>query len=85
MFGLGEAHVRPVLAAVGGLVDAIADRDAVAHPRLAGADPDDLRILRVDRDGADGLYWLLVENGFVRSAAIGRFPDTAARRADVER
>ena len=35
-----QAHVGPVLAAVGRLVDAVADRDAVARPRLAGADPD---------------------------------------------
>ena len=34
-----EAHVGPVVAAVGRFVDAVADRDAVARPRLAGARP----------------------------------------------
>ena len=32
--------VRPVVAAVGGLVDSVADRDAVPRPRLSGAHPD---------------------------------------------
>ena len=56
-----EADIGPVLAAVGRLVDAVADGDAVAHPGFAGTDPDVLRIRRIDRDGADGLHRLAIE------------------------
>src|SRR5215210_9477202 len=64
--GVLEAHVRPVVAAVHGLVDALADGDAVARPRLAGAGPDRLRVLRIDGDGADRLRGLLVEHRLER-------------------
>ena len=37
-----QAHVLPGLAAVGGLVDAVAVGDGVARVVLAGADPDDV-------------------------------------------
>ena len=77
-----QAHVRPVLAAVGGLVNAVADRDAVARPGFARADPDGLRVLGIDRDGADRLHGLLVEHRLERRSAVDRFPDAAAGRAD---
>src|SRR5690606_21524899 len=51
----------PGLAAVGGLVDAVAVRDGVARVRLAGADPDDVAVGGGDADGADGDGVLLVE------------------------
>src|SRR5262249_33683745 len=76
-FRAPEADVGPVVAAVDRLVDAIADRDAVAGPGLAGSHPDDLGVLRVDRDRADRLDRLLVEDGFVGRAAVDRLPDTA--------
>src|SRR5205823_5246566 len=56
---LGQARVRPRLAGVGGLVDAVADGDGVAGPGLAGTDPDRARIPRVDGDGSDRLHRLL--------------------------
>ena len=37
--GRRQPHVRPGLAAVGRFVDAVADRDRVAGPAFAGADP----------------------------------------------
>ena len=83
--GAREADVRPVLAAVDGLVDPVADRDAVARPGLARSDPDDLRIRRVDRDGADRLHGLLVEDGLVSRAAVDRLPDAAGGRSDEDR
>ena len=79
-----QAHVRPGLAAVGRLVDAVADRDAVARPRLAGADPDRLRVGRIDGDGADRLHRLLVEHRLERGAAVDRLPHAAAGGADVD-
>src|SRR5207248_9515053 len=83
-FGLGHAHVLPGLAAVGGLVDAVADRDGVARPGFAGAHPDGARIARVDGDGSDRLHGLLVEDGFEGRPTVVRLPHAAARRADVD-
>src|SRR5437867_7880201 len=85
VLGVLESHVRPVLAAVVRAIDAIADGHAVAHPRFAGADPDDFGILRIDRDRPDRLHGLLVEHGLERRAAVRRLPHAAARRADVAR
>src|SRR5262249_42343947 len=82
--GLLEAHVGPGLAAVGGLVDAVADRDRVPGPRLAGADPHRLRVRRVDGDRADRLHRLLVEDRLESGAAVERLPDAARGRADEE-
>src|SRR5262245_8501000 len=48
-----QSHVRPRLAAIAGLVDAIAPRNAVAGVGLAGADPDDCWIGLRDFDIAD--------------------------------
>src|SRR5438094_110328 len=53
VLGVRQPHVGPVVAAVGGLVDAIADRHAVAHPRFPGADPDHLGVGGIDRDRPD--------------------------------
>ncbi len=75
-------HVSPPSV---GFVDAVADRHAVARPRLARADPDVRRIRRIDRDGADRLHRLVVEHGSERRAAVGRLPHAAGRRADEER
>ena len=83
--GCREAHVLPGLAAVAGAIDAVPDGRGVARPALAGADPDDLRIGRVERDRADGLDGLLVEDGLERRAAVERLPDAARGRADEER
>ena len=80
-----QAHVRPGLAAVGRLVDAVADRRRVARPGLAGADPDVLPVRRVDRDRADRLDRLLVEDGLEGRAAVDRLPHAARGGADEER
>ena len=56
-----EAHVLPGLAAVGGLVDAVAVGDGVARIVLAGADPDDVAFGRGDGDVADGDGGFVVE------------------------
>src|SRR4029078_1874871 len=76
-----QAHVGPTVAAVGRLVDAVADRDAVARPRLAAAHPHGLRVLGVDGDGADRLHAGLVEHRLVGGAAVERPSDAAAAGA----
>ena len=83
--GVLEPDVLPVLAAVGRLVDPVADRSAVPRPRLAGADPDVLRVAGIDGHRADRLRPFLVEDGLERRAAVDGFPHAAARRADVHR
>ena len=74
---IGQAHQRPVVAAVGGLVDAVAHRNAVARPAFAGADPHGLLVGGIQCDGADRLHRLLVELGREAGAAIVGFPHAA--------
>src|SRR6266446_5511699 len=80
-----QPHVRPSLAAVARAPDAVPDRDRVARPALAGADPDDLRVRGVERDRANRLDALLVEDGLERGAAVDRLPDAARGGADEQR
>ena len=75
--------VLPGLAAVGGLVDAVAGHDVAADVGLAGADVDDVGIGRRDGDGADGRGRLIVEDRLPGEAAVGRLPDAAGRRGRV--
>src|SRR5262249_53545072 len=79
-----QTDIRPGFAAVGRFINPIADRDAVSRPRFAASDPNVLRIGRIDRDRADRLNFLLVENGTIARAAVIGFPNAAARRADDE-
>ena len=53
--GVGEAAVRPGLAAVGGLENAVAPTHRVARIALARADVNHLRLRLTDRDRADAL------------------------------
>ena len=80
-----EPRVRPALAAVDRLVHAVADRDAVARPGFARADPDRLRVLRIDRHRADRLHGLLVEDRLEGRSAVDRLPDAAGGGADEDR
>ena len=76
--GVGEAHLLPALAPVGRLVEPVAHGDGVADAGLAGADPDRLRVLRVDGDGPDRLA-VLVEDGLEGEPPVHGLPETAAR------
>src|SRR5881396_3900486 len=75
----------PGLPGVGGLVDAVADRDVTADPCLARAGPDDVGIGERDREGAERLHRLIVEDRLPVHAAVRRLPDPARRGADVVR
>src|SRR5581483_6944156 len=57
--------------------------DAALAVVLAGADPDDVRVLRVEGDGADGVRAFVVEDRRPGGAAVGRLPDAAGGRGDV--
>src|SRR5262249_21968385 len=80
-----ETDVLPGLAAVGGLVHAVAPRDAVARVVLAGADPHDVGVGRRHRDGTDAQGRLVVEDRLPAVAAVGGLPDAAGRGAEVDR
>ena len=79
-----EAEVLPGLAAVGRLVDAVADREIGALQPLARADVERLRRRGSDRDGADRLRRLAVEDRLPGSAVVVRAPDAAVADADIE-
>ena len=73
----------PCLARVGRLVDAVAEVRAALARVLARADPDDVRILRIDDDAAEREGALLVEDRRERDAAVGRLPQAAERGGHV--
>ena len=78
-----EAEVCPALAPVGGAVNAIAHRYRVARPAFARTHPNHLiGLFGVNGDSPDTLY-VFVEQGFVGYAPVARFPNTPARRADI--
>src|SRR5688572_1362192 len=62
MFAFLEADVFPRAAAVDRLVDTVTVRDDALRVVFAGADPDHVRIFRVDRDGAYRKRALSVED-----------------------
>src|SRR6185295_765609 len=78
-----QPHLRPGLAAVDRLVDAVAPRRALPVVRLAGADPDEIGIALRDGDGADRDEALVLELRLERRARRGRLPHAAVRGADV--
>src|SRR5205807_10258287 len=75
VFGRLETQVLPALAAVVGTVDAVAIADAALAVVLAGADPDDVRILGIEDDGADRVGAFVVEDGRPGDAGVVGFPD----------
>ena len=82
--GVRQAHVGPGAARVVGFVDTVAGGDAIAnHPGFARARPYHRMLGRIDRQRADRLRRLLVEDRAPAVAATRRFPDAARSRADV--
>ena len=78
-----ESHTLPGAAGVGGFVDAVAERDVRADPRLARPGPHDVVVRARDAERSDGCDLLIVEDRLPVNAGIGRLPDAAARRASV--
>ncbi len=77
-----EAHVAPGLAAVGGLVDAVAVGNRVARVVLAGADPDDIAVRRRHAHVADGHRGLVVELVLEGGAVVDGLQQAARGRGD---
>ena len=82
--GLLEAHQRPGLAGVGGLVDALPDRDVAADawPRRCRPRRRSGRTARRRATPIDGTGWSS-KIGCPVHAAVGGLPDAARGRADV--
>ena len=79
-----QPDVLEFLAAVGGLVDAGAERRALAVVRLSGPDVDDVGVRRRNRDVADRGNRVLVEDRRPGGAVVGGLPDAAGREADID-
>ncbi len=85
MVRVAEAHVRPGLAGVDGLPDAVAGARAAGAIGLARSDPDDLGIGRGHGDVADRKLRLGVEDGLEGRAVVHRLPYAAVPGPDIER
>src|SRR4029079_2959169 len=80
-----EARHLPGVAAIGGLVDPGSPRRALAVVVLAGAHPDDVRVVRRDGDVADRHdVVLIVEEDLPGGAVVRRLPEAAGRGGHVE-
>ena len=79
-----ETDVRERLAAVGGLVDAVAERRRLPIVRLTCADVDDVGIRRMNRDVADRRAAVRLEDRLERDGVVIRLEHAADRVADVD-
>src|SRR6185503_16935601 len=74
---LAETDVRERLAAIGGLVHPVAKRCRLPVVRLTGADVDDVRIVLIDGDIADGGGPELLEDGHEARPRVCRLEHSA--------
>ena len=79
-----QPQMLPGATGVGRTVNAIADGQVGAVESFATAHVNNIGVGRRDRDGADGLSGLLIENRFPALPGVVGFPDTAVDSADVE-
>ena len=79
-----QTDVRERLAAIGRLVDAVAERRALPVVRLARPDVDDVRIRLRDRDVADRVRRVGVEDRRELDAVVRGLPDPRGGEADVD-
>ena len=77
MLGLLEADVLPALSTVGRFVDAVAVGHRALTVVLARADPDDVRVLRVEGHATDGVGALVVEDRRPGRARVVGLPHSA--------
>src|SRR5262249_20200797 len=84
LLGVAQTEMRPRLAAVGGSVDAVADRQVGTRDAFAAADVHDAGIGRRHPNRADRSGRLLVEDRPPRPAEIVRLPDAAVDEAGIE-
>ncbi|MYK68333.1 MAG: hypothetical protein F4020_01825 [Gammaproteobacteria bacterium] len=78
---LAQPHVRERLAAVLGLVHAVAERRALPVVGLTGPDPEDVRVRGRERERAHRVRAVAVEDGLEGGPVVGRLPQPAGREA----
>ena len=83
--GVTEPEVRPALATISRLVDAVAPRNAVARVVLTRAHPDDVGVGRMDGDGADGIGAFVIEERLEGDSIVHGPPEAARRSGDEDR
>src|SRR5688572_7700747 len=83
MFAFLEADVLPRATTVGRLVYAVAVGHDALRVVLTRADPDHVRVFRVDRDRARRKRSLAIKDGRERKPGIRGLPDTTRRCGDV--
>ena len=84
LLALPQSHVAPRLAAVGGLVHAVADREVGPLQPFPTADVDHARVGRGDGDRTDRAGGLIVEDRRPHATVVGRAPHAAVVDTDVE-
>ena len=81
----GEPDVLPRLPAVAAAVDAVPPADVAPAHVLSRAHPDHVRVVGVDRDVADRVHGLVLEDRVPRHARVRRLPHAAGADRDVPR
>ena len=84
MARVGESEVPPALAAIRGLEDAATERHRVAGVGFAGADVDDIRVARLEREVTDGEGRLVLEDRVPGRARVCGLPEPSGGRADID-
>ena len=83
VLGLLEAELLEALAAVAAPVHAVAVPDVPTTDVLTRTDPEDVGVAGVERQAADRVRPLPVEDRLPGRAGVGRLPHTARARRDV--
>jgi hypothetical protein len=84
LLAIAQAKVRPGLACVGRLVNAVADRQVRPMQPLTTANIDHIRVRRGYGNRADGAGRLVVKDRLPRATVIVGLPHSAIAHADVK-
>ena len=83
VLGVLKTHSGPGCAAIETLIYTVSVAYVSATDVLAGTDPNDVGLARVDRDAADGVGALGVEYGRPRRPCVFGFPHATAADSDI--
>src|SRR6516164_10163226 len=79
-----QSDIDPMFAAVSRSINAVAPIRRISIVRLAGPDPDDIRIGGRNRDRANRKHWLFVENRVKADASVAGLEDSAVTKRDIK-
>src|SRR5215469_7068334 len=83
LIGAIESQVRPVGASVGGAVNAISERNVIADLGFSRADPNDVWITGIDRDGSYRGDSFMLQKSLPCNAAVVGAKQAAVGRSNV--